>query len=212
MSDMPLRYKISSWNQLQGCMSNNSRKLSISVSNFILNDKLTGTRIQVMHSDFGVLFACVVNGAGNLITCPQHNAVYELTPSQILSELAKYGFDIQYNPESNLSGNQIQYLMTLNELHFDKIRVMNVWSKNTATGENEFATNIVAFMSILNPYWLNNDYSCSASEFADALTKGTAMNLTHISNTQKYNWSWLKGFVANIEDVLADNAEVKSCQ
>lgn len=212
MQKPPLRYKISSWRQLPQCMSNNSRELHISVTDFIQCDILSGFRIQIKHDKLGILFACVLNSSGTLVSCPKCNATYEFTPSQILSELEKYGFLVEYNPEANLSGDQLQYLMTLNDLHYDKIRLLNVWEIDSITGEKIYNTQVVAFISSVNPYWLNNGYSCSKSEFNSALNSGSACNLTMISDTRKYNWSWLSGFVANIEDVIQDNAEVRLCQ
>lgn len=212
MENLPLRYKISSWHQLPQCMSNNSIELKISVTDFINNNNLSGTRIQVMHPELGVLFACVVNADGNIISCAKCNQIFEFTPAQIISELEKYGFLIEYNPESSLSGDQLQYLITLNNLDFDKIRVLNVWSTDRYTNVKSFKTMIVAFLSQIHPYWLNNDYSCSEQEFTKALNRGSAINLTEISKTKKYDWSWLKGFVGSIPDILQDNAEVTSCQ
>ena len=80
------------------------------------------------------------------------------------------------------------------------------------TGAQKYTIQIVAFISSVNPYWLNNGYSCSKKEFTECLNNGSACNLTMISETKKYNWSWLSGFVANIEDVIKDNAEVSVCQ
>lgn len=211
MGNLPLRYKISSWRQLSKCMSNNSRDLRIDVTDFTDSDKLTGLRIQVTHPKLGVLFACLIDAKGKLISCSGCNTTSEFTPEQILSELYKYGFIVQYNPANTLPGNQLQYLMTLDGLHFDKLRIMNVWSIDSYTGLKSFKTYVIAFMSDSHEYWLNNDYSCSDKEFTSALMNGTAINLTAISNTKDYNWSWLKGFVANISDVLKDNAEVTTC-
>lgn len=210
MKKLPLRYRISSWRQLPQCMSNNSRELHISVTDFIQSDILEGLRIQIKHDKLGVLFACVLNSSGPLVSCAKCNTTYEFTPTQIISELEKYGFLIEYNPESNLSGDQLQYLMTLNELHYDKIRLMNVWEYGN-TGVKNYKLQVVAFNSIVNPDWLNNGYACNKKEFTEALNNGSACNLTMISDTRKYNWSWLSGFVANIEDVIKDNAEVSVC-
>ena len=212
MQKPPLRYKISSWRQLPQCMSNNSRELHISVTDFIQSEILEGLRIQIKHDKLGVLFACVLNSSGPLVSCAKCNAVYEFTPTQIISELEKYGFLVDYNPASNLSGDQLQYLMTLNALHYAKIRLMNVWDTDEITGAQKYTVQVVAFISAVNPYWLNNGYSCSKKEFTECLNNGSACNLPMISETKKYNWSWLSGFVANIEDVIKDNAEVSVCQ
>lgn len=206
----PLRYRVSSWRQLPKCKSNNSRQLSIKVTDFIQDARLSGFRISVFHEDFGVLFACVLNASGNMITEHSENVVVEFTPVQILAELKKYGFLITYDPIETLSGDQLQYLMTLKSLHFDKIRILDVWkSKNNV---RESHPTVVAFNIAKNPNWLNNDYSASESEFTEALNNGSAINITAISKEHNYSWSWLAGFVANIDDILTDNAEAKVCQ
>lgn len=208
MSTAPLRYKISSWRQLPQCMSNNSRELHVSVTDFIQNGVLEGLRIQINHDKLGTLFACVLNASGPLLTT-SNNLDTEFSPSEILAQLERYGFFVEFDPRSNLTGSQLQYLITLNDLHYDKIRIMDVWSTNNITNTKYCNHQIVAFMASANPNWLDNNYSCSVAEFTEALNNGTAANLTKISETQKYDWSWLSQFVANIADIIRDNAEVE---
>lgn len=205
---MPLEYRISSWKQLPQCLSNNSRELSIKVTDFIQDDRISGLRIAVYHTTFGVLFATVLDAAGSMISTGYNRIVSEMKPESILSELAKFGFIIEYEPATKLKGDQIQYLMTLKNLHFDKIRLMDVYKQDDVTGTKSTQTFVVAFNVEKNSNWLNNDYSCSIVEFADALTNGSAMNITGISETRNYNWTWLSEFVANIDDIIRDNAEV----
>ena len=104
---MPLRYRISNWKQLEGAKSNNSRDLSISVTTFVNDHRLNGQRIKVEHRVFGTLFACIVSGKGTLLTENSEGYIHEFTPAQILAELEKFGYYIQYDPTEQLSGNQI---------------------------------------------------------------------------------------------------------
>lgn len=204
----PLRYQISNWRQLPACKSNNSRELHIHVTEFVQNFILSGLRIRVDHDTLGTLFACVVGAGGNLISSSSDsNIPFELTPVQILSELEKYGFLVVYNPRSLLKGDQLQYLMTLQNLHFDKIRVLKV--RHIGSDVVAYTKHIVAFNIKENPNWIDNTYSASDSEFSKALTEGSAISIDNISETQKYDWSWLD-YVANISDILKDNAEVGS--
>ena len=46
MNIVPLRYNISDWHQAAECLSNNSTKLHIAVSDYIQNDSLGGTKYQ----------------------------------------------------------------------------------------------------------------------------------------------------------------------
>lgn len=130
----------------------------------------------------------------------------ELTPTQILTELSKFGFLIEYSPQAHLPASQLSYLITLQGLHYDKLRILRVWDMVNNTEQSQVY--VVAFKSDPNGNWLNNDYSPRRSEYLSALENGSAINISAISQEQNYNWSWLYGFVANIEDVLAENAEV----
>ena len=90
---IPLKYNISAWDQLSCCLSNLSRDLHIHVTEFVQNDKISGTRIRVEHETFGVLFACVINAQGSLVSTDS-GIVHEFTSDEILAELKKYGFDV----------------------------------------------------------------------------------------------------------------------
>ena len=202
---MPLRYRISSLRQLPCCLSNNSHSLKIHVSDFTNNDLLEGFRITVEHPTMGILFACLLDAKGTFITgLDKKSPSHEFTIDQILAELRKFGFLIEYRPALNLSGDQIQYLMTLNKLGFDKIRILNVWK--TVREEKSFTWYVVAFRACPHGDWLNDGYSPSQKEFQAALMNGTAMNLTDVSKTRQFRWDWLD-YVANIDDLIRVNAD-----
>lgn len=203
-SHMPLRYRISNWKQLEGAKSNNSRDLSISVTTFVNDHRLNGQRIAVNHAVFGTLFACIVSGKGTLLTANDEGYIHEFTPGQISAELEKYGYYIQYYPTETLSGNQIEFLMTVNKLGFDKVRVISVW--DAPLGVKEFKLHITAFNSEPNGDWLNSGYSPSLKEYNNSLSEGSAIDITQLSDQKHYDWSWLYGWVANIDDIIADQA------
>lgn len=201
---MPLRYRISNWKQLENAKSNNSRDLSISVTTFVNDHRLNGQRIKVEHRVFGTLFACVVSGKGTLLTKNVEGYMHEFTPAQILAELEKYGYYIQYNPTEHLNGNQIEFLMTINKLGFDKIRVLSVWDAPLGVKENKI--HIVAFNSESNGNWLNSGYSPSKNEYMNSLSNGSAIDVSQLSEQRNFDWSWLYGWVASIDDIIADQA------
>lgn len=202
----PLQYKISSWRQLPNCLSNNSRELRIHVTDFFNNTELRGFRISLEHTSMGVLFCCVLQARGTLVTDEDEYGASELTPDEILKELRKYGFLITYEPIKGLSGNLIDYLITLDKLGYDKIRMLNVWHY-TSNGSTESVTKIVAFQANPLGNWLNNGYSPTEKEFLKALDDGTAINLTDTSRTKNFRWDWLYGNVLSIEDVIEVNAD-----
>ena len=202
----PLRYNISSWRQLPNCLSNNSRALRIHVTDFFNNEELRGFRISLEHTTMGVLFCCVLQARGSIVTDEDEYGASELSPEEILRELKKYGFDITYEPVKGLSGNLLDYLITLDKLAYDKIRILNVWHYNK-NGMQESETKVVAFQANPHGDWLNNGYSASEKEFIQALNDGTAINLTDMSRTKNFRWDWLYGNVLSIEDVIRDNAD-----
>ena len=206
MPKCPLRYNISSWHQLPKCLSNTSSELHIKVADMLQNNELTGTRISIEHSRFGVLFATVVHATGMLIEQNSYTIPTELTPAQILNELARYGFYVTYDPISELSGAQIEYLLVVDKLGYDKIRLVSLPDADTQTSRAD--DYVVAFQVEANPLWVNANYAPSAAEFRKAICDGTAFNLSAISKTEKFSWGWLRNFVANIKDVVADFANM----
>lgn len=202
----PLRYQISNWKQLPNCKSNNSKQLHLHVTDFIQNNDINGVRITLDHDVYGQLFSYVVNASGSLVSTFDKDIKYELTTDDILIQLAKYGFLITFHSWEDLSGDQVQYLMTLQNLHFDKIRLLSVW--DAPNGVKEFKLHVVAFQVEQLPDWLNAGYAPSKTEFLAALNSGYAINISAISETRNYRWDWLYNWVADIGDVLADNAKL----
>lgn len=203
----PLRYKISDWRQLKNCESNLSRDLHINVSLFLDSKHLNGLRITVEHSKFGTMFSYIVDPKGSLVQNGDNDVKFELTTGQILAELKKWGFYIEFNPTDKLPGNQIQYLMILQQLHFDKIRILAVW--DAPNGVKRTSVKIVAFNSEQNGDWMNASYSPSKKEFLDALNEGTAANLSAISETQNYRWDWLYNWIGDINDIIEGQSKIK---
>lgn len=201
-SQMPLRYKISSWRQLPQCLSNNSRDLHIHVSDFY-SEILRGFRIRLEHLKFGVLFACVINAKGSIVTVEDDKVVEGLTSEQILQELKKFGFLIEYDPRKHLPAAQLEYLSTLKNLGYDKLRIIGIQNANSY-GDIRDTFRVVAFKIQDLPQWLFSGFSPSEKQFYDAVVKGYAINLTDVSKTRDFRWDWLD-YVANIDDILRDN-------
>lgn len=200
---MDLRYKISNWRQAVRCQSNNSRDLRIRVTDFLDEDKLQGTRISVEHNEFGCLFCCIVGASGTIVSTLDGQVDFEFKTADILKELAKFGFLISYEPNEHLSGDQVMYLMTLASLNYDKIRLLSVWKVENA--QKVFNNYIVAFNIHANEQWLDASYSPSESEFVKALTDGSAINVTAMTKNLNFKWDWLYNWVADINDIIADN-------
>ena len=199
----PLRYNISNWLQLSECKSNNSVDLYITVKQVIDDGshRLTGTIILVNHTQYGTLFACLINSNGSLLTPdPVSGKIKEFTTDEILAELNKFGFDVTFEINQHLSGDQISYLMTLSDLKFDAIRRLLVQDKP----DLQYSEYIVAFNVAKCPDWINMDFCCGKKPFVDALISSGAMNLTDLEQTKGFDWTWLT-YVANIDDIIRDN-------
>ena len=147
-SEDSLRYRISSISQLPQCKSNNSRDLSIKVEQLLNNPILNGTKVSVCHTDFGVLFSTVLDASGNMVDS-KVGGTQNMSWDIIKQELAKYGFVVDYRPEEKLSNAQIEYLKTLNNLRFDKIRFISVYHVDKNSSETR--TELVAFNVASNP-------------------------------------------------------------
>ena len=194
-----LSYSITDWHQLKNIKSNNSRELSIKIADLIHSNVLTGLRIQVYHEQYGPLYTCVLNAQGTIVTEINNNMVTEPTTDYILKELAKWGFDVQFDQELNLPQGQLDFLAELKDLGYDKLRVLNVWTiENTI---QTFTPYIIVFNVSQNPDWLNNGYAASEQEFLNSLKNGSAVNISATSKANIWSWGWLN-FVANIDDIL----------
>jgi hypothetical protein len=199
MMPMPLRYEISDWTQATQCISNNSLKLHIRVSKINNLPSLSGTRIAVEHDLYGILFSTVIDANGDVITSLEDQ---DLTTDDILLQLSKYGFLIEYAVNDQMTSEQISYLITLDGLKFDKIRSLPVIEYNYF-GIQEAKTYIVVFQSDKLPKWLDANFAVSKKEFLRALEKGSALNLNGISETKGFNWDWLT-FIGTIKEIIQD--------
>lgn len=205
----PLRYQISNLHELPGCLSNNSNNLFITVTDIEDEQYLIGTRVKIEHKKYGALFTYMVDAKGSIVSDVQY--YNEMSVSQLLGELERWGFLITYNhPTSKLSDKVVEWLMTVSKMGYDKLRIMSVQDgADVITGNIVYKNYIVVFNVKDLPDWLGINYACTKSEFDEAITSGHAMNLNVIyEQTNHINFSWLAGFVANIDDVLAQNAGV----
>lgn len=199
----PLRYNISNWLQLAECKSNNSCDLYITVKQIIDDGshRLQGINILVNHSQYGTLFACLVNSSGTLLTPdPVSGIIKEFTTDEILAELNKFGFDVTFEINQHLSGSQISFLMTVNDLGYDKLRRLLVQDKPGG----KYSEYIVIFNVEKCPDWIANDFTCGKKPFVDALISSGAMNITDLEQTKGFDWTWLT-YIADIEQIIEDN-------
>lgn len=200
---MPLTYKISSWLQLSECLSNTDRKLH-AICSKIISPVLQGLSVRVEHEDFGCLYSYLVDGEGPMLS---DLAVAPVSTQEILDQLKRFGFYIIYEEEKELPGKLLNYLITLDGLGYDKIRILYVDMPMPLPGEDvEPKYFVVAFKVKDHPDWVNNTYRATESEITEGTMNGTAINISAMSKDLKFNWNFLKDYVLNIKDILDENS------
>lgn len=194
--------------QLPQCLSNQSRELRISVTDFVQDPRLQGLRIQVIHDQFGVLFACVIYSGGTLLKEKDDELISELSWEDINRELEKFGFLVYYHPRQELTSDQLAFLINIHRLGMDRLRPIGV--RETHRGYEEVHTEIVAFQADRHPKWLDIKFFPNESEYTKALSDGSAINIRVLSKDHKFSWTWLD-YVADIGHILEENGEVFVC-
>ena len=198
----PLRYSIASWAQAPKCLSNTSPDLRISVAS--IEDRFINAQIvSVEHTLYGTVFAAAVSGDGLIVS--DHNidgkAIQWLTTEQVLDQLARFGFYIEFNIRGSLPGSILSYLMTLDKLNYQHITRMKVTYPDGSS-----KIQVIAFEGSNNPRWLSYPCEITQGDLALACLRGTAINVSIITQGLFIpdDWSWLT-FVANIKDVIEEN-------
>ena len=200
----PLRYEISKWDQISKCQSNNSREIHLRYVQ-VMDKSLSGDLIRVEHDRFGCLFAYLVHGSGKILSPAKDGLYHEWTSEEVLKELEKYGFLIQFADHYDITSSQIKLLMTIQDLGMDKIRFLTVIPKYTGNrGRVEPPqTKLVAFKIDNNPRWLDNRYLISEEDFGKSIVEGWAINLTEMNGgPKKENWQFLYDRILDVDSIL----------
>lgn len=195
-----LQYKISDWKQATSCLSNNSKDLKISVMDYLHNADLEGRIISVFHPKYGILFCAVVNGRGSLLSESDESGVDLpfMTTAEILVQLEKFGFDIVYEEEPNLSGEQVDLLQDLYNTGFRSITKISVKYPKTSRKY------VVAYMPYRSVDLLNFGTVVSKPQFDKYLEDGYVINVSTMKPSLK--WDWLT-YTCEIQDILDDNSK-----
>lgn len=202
MQDNRLYYEIDSWGQATQCLSNSSKRLHIT-HDVVMDKGFAADVIRVEHDYYGCLFAYCVNASGDLL-CEDDGMLFELSPDQLLSELRKYGFLIQFSSRITLDSSQYKLLLTSSALGMDKLRIMYVTCDSVRSNKTpELAPYLVLFNVKGLSTWLSNVKTCSKAEFNDAVASGKAINITEADGgLHGHNWSFLKDKVLDVDDLV----------
>jgi hypothetical protein len=200
---MSLRYEITSWAQIGGCLSNTSRKLH-AVCSKVTSDTFQGLVVRIDHDDYGCLFSYAVEGQGSLLS---DFSIEPMSTKDILAQFKRFGFYIVYKEEEHLPGNMVEYLITLDKLGYDKIRILFVDCPPPTAGEDGIVKYyVVAFKVKDHPKWINNTYQATEKEITEGTMAGTAINVSAISKEQNFRWNFLGDYVLNISDIIEENS------
>lgn len=210
-----LQYQISDWHQLVDCKSNTSPDLKISITDFLNNDEIQGTRVSIVHPAYGSLFSMLVGDYfyGSLVSPIAYQSSYEIRECDtninqvILKELARYGFYVFYKEDERLPIKQVEFLKSINNFNFDKLKLVSVYQDNDL---NQTELYIAAFNIEFLPTWLNAGYSPSRTEWVNAISKGYALNVSSLNKNPEFKWDWLYNRIVDLPSLLSmyeDNSD-----
>jgi len=146
----------------------------------------------------------MIKGTGTLISDTDEDGVVIpfLTTEEILKQIQKFGFIVEYNVRANLPGPVISYLMTMLNLGYVKITRIGVRTPNSDGSIYIRSTVILMKDAPETLDLLRFDEVITISEFMHKLDLNVVVNAT---NEPGMNWDWLT-YMANIEDLLQENS------
>lgn len=157
------------------------------------------------HSTLGTLFAAMIEGSGQLITQEDEegNDLPFLTTDQILEQIMKFGFYVTFDVKSNLPGDTISFLATIDNLGYDKITKVLLQETNEE-GQIIWKPNIIIFKTVPeNKDLISYGTKLSRAKYVEKVTAGTVMNVTH---ELEHSWDWVTSLF-NIADILDENID-----
>ena len=119
MNYTPRYYAIDNWRQATNCTSNIDRSLKIQYTQFVNSHVLEGGRIQVVHPEFGVVFAAFTAASGTLV---DYDADAFLSTEEILKGLRQLGFDIRFKTNPVINQATRDYLQAALALGYTTVR------------------------------------------------------------------------------------------
>jgi hypothetical protein len=195
---MPRRYRINKWTQLNKIPSDNSSAVRIKVSEFCNSGILQGTNINITDPKRGTVFAYTINAQGTL----PNSEVSELSVEQILQELARWGFNVEFSPEFNLSEAQSRFIRSFLNMGCTHMRAVNVKDiKGTfLIAFNVNDNRLLRYPRNFPRKLLDITYEFQRQEWNELLTCGI-IQVNKQENYKQFSWNWLH-FVADINDLV----------
>lgn len=147
----------------------------------------------------------MIKGTGSLISEDDEEgvAIPFLTTDEILQQISKFGFLVEYDVKSNLPENVISYLSSLYNLGYDKLNRINVKTRNK-DGVIYVRPTIVAMKSCEATIdFMEFDKYTTEIDFAKMLDLNVMINATNEPDTV---WDWVH-YMCNIYDILEENID-----
>lgn len=115
----PHLYAIDNWRQATNCVSNVDKSLKIRYTQFVNSDLLEGARIQVVHPEYGVVFAAMTVASGSEV---DYDSDAFLDTPTILKGLRQWGFDIRFKTNPVINQATLEYLKAALALGYTTVR------------------------------------------------------------------------------------------
>lgn len=115
----PRRYAIDNWQQATNCVSNVDKSLKIRYTQFVNSHILEGGRIQVVHPEYGVVFAAFTAASGTFV---DYDKDAFLSTREILKALRQLGFDIRFKTNPEINSETRSYLQAALALGYTTVR------------------------------------------------------------------------------------------
>lgn len=124
----PKHYAIDNWHQAVNALSNTDPTLRIRVTDFVSSSILQGVRLEVVHPQYGILFACLTQATGRLVAA---DSAIGLTTTQIIAALTQLGFSIRFKDTIQVDEPTREYLVAARAAGYTHARWAPIRIKST---------------------------------------------------------------------------------
>lgn len=186
----PLYYAIDNWHQLVNARSNYDPTLRVKVTDYIQSMVLQGQKVEVIHPQYGIVFATLVNATGRLV---DNSSNPGLTNEQVLQALRQLGFYVEFKTNIALDTATRLFLTAALSAGYTHIRRL-LWRK--APGITKSL--IVCFNETTHPELVNQFIK------PVPILDGDIMRVSP-NNNPSLDFSWLFDVPLQIDSILTDN-------
>lgn len=165
---------------------------------------LEGLCLQVNHTKYGTLFACMIAGSGRIISKVDEEGQYLpfLSTQEILKQIAKFGFYVKYNEMSNLPGPTLDYIQNIMQLGYQKITRILLQTTSTQ-GDTTWQNSVIVYKVVPeNTDLLGYGMKIGRKKWMEKVDANTVLNVTN----EGIDWDWVD-CMYNLSDVMDENLD-----